>query len=91
MNMLTDSKRCLNQHGTSIILFSHEFSDRLIWKKLVLVWSELLRMFVKILNAGDRNWRRNMQNFPQQLQTSLSQKEKTFCGFFIAFLKWASN
>ena len=91
MNMLTDSKRCLNQHGTSIILFSHEFSDRLIWKKLVLAWSELLRLFVKILTAGDKYSRRNMKNFPQKVEMPLSQKEKTFYGFFIAFMKCAWN
>ena len=32
-----------------------------------------------------------MQNLQQQLQTSLSQKQKTFSGFFIAFLKCAWN
>ena len=32
-----------------------------------------------------------MQNFAQQVQTPLSQKEKTFSGFFIAFLKCAWN
>ena len=32
-----------------------------------------------------------MQNFPQQFQTLLSQKQKTFSGFFIAFLKCAWN
>ena len=32
-----------------------------------------------------------MQNFPQQFQTPLSQKQKTFYGFFIAFLKCAWN
>ena len=32
-----------------------------------------------------------MQNFPEQFQTSLSQKQKTFSGFFIAFLKCAWN
>ena len=32
-----------------------------------------------------------MQNFPQQFQTILSQKQKTFSGFFIAFLKCALN
>ena len=32
-----------------------------------------------------------MQNFPQQFQTPLSQKQKTLCGFFIAFLKCAWN
>ena len=32
-----------------------------------------------------------MQNFLQQLQTLLSEKRKTFLGFFIAFLKSAWN
>ena len=32
-----------------------------------------------------------MQNFPQQLQTPISEKQKTFSGFFIAFLECASN
>ena len=32
-----------------------------------------------------------MQNFLQQFQTRLSQKQKTFSGFFIAFLKCAWN
>ena len=32
-----------------------------------------------------------MQNFPQQFQTPLSHKQKTFSGFFIAFLKCAWN
>ena len=32
-----------------------------------------------------------MQKFPQQLQTPISQKQKTFSGFFIAFLECASN
>ena len=31
-----------------------------------------------------------MQNFPQQLQTPISQKQKIFCGFFIAYLECAS-
>ena len=32
-----------------------------------------------------------MQNLPQQFQTPLSQKQKTFSGFFIAFLVCAWN
>ena len=32
-----------------------------------------------------------MQNFLEQFQTSLSQKQKTFSGFFITFLKGAWN
>ena len=32
-----------------------------------------------------------MLNFTQQLEALLSQKQKTFSGFFIAFLKCALN
>ena len=32
-----------------------------------------------------------MQNLPQQIQTPLSQKQKTFSGLFIAFLKCSWN
>ena len=32
-----------------------------------------------------------MQNLPQQFQTPFSDKQKTFSGFFIAFLKSAWN
>ena len=32
-----------------------------------------------------------MQNLPQQFQALLSQKQKTFSGFLIAFLKCARN
>ena len=43
------------------------------------------------MTADDRYIRCNMQNFPQQLQTPISQKQKTFSGFFIAYLECASN
>ena len=32
-----------------------------------------------------------MQNFPQQLQTPISQKQKMFSGFLIAYLECVSN
>ena len=32
-----------------------------------------------------------MVNFTQQLETSLPQKQKTFSGFFLSFLKCALN
>ena len=32
-----------------------------------------------------------MLNFTQQLEAPLSQKQKTFSGFFLAFLKYALN
>ena len=56
-----------------------------------LVISEIFRLFVNTLTPDDKYSRRNMQIFWQQFKTPLSQKEKTFCGLFIAFLKWAWN
>ena len=43
------------------------------------------------MTEDDRYIRCNMQNFPQQLQTPISQKQKIFSRFFIAYLKCASN
>ena len=43
------------------------------------------------MTADDRYIRCNMQIFPQQLQTPISQKQKIFSGFFIAYLEYASN
>ena len=56
-----------------------------------LVWSEILRHFVNTLTADNKYSRCNVHNFEQQVQTPLPQKQKTFCVFFIAFLKCASN
>ena len=61
------------------------------WKKSALVLSEILTLFVNMLTAHNNYSRCNVHNFAQQPQTSLSQKEKTFCRFFIAFLKCAYN
>ena len=60
-------------------------------KKLSSVWCEILRLFVNALTADDKYSGSYMQNFPQQFQTPLSQKQKTLSGFFIAFLKCAWN
>ena len=59
------------------------------WKKSPSVWYEILRLFVNGLTADDKYSYSNMQNLPQQFQTPLSQKQKTFYEFFIAFLKLA--
>ena len=56
-----------------------------------LVTSQILRLFVNTLTPDDKYSRRNMQIFWQQFKTPLSQKRKTFWGFFIAFLKCAWN
>ena len=61
------------------------------WKKSPSVWYEILRLFVNALTVDDKDSGSNMQNLPQEFQTPLSHKQKTFSGFFIAFLKCAWN
>ena len=61
------------------------------WKKSPSVWYEILRLFVNALTADDKYFGSNMQNLQQQFQTLLYQKQKTFSGFLIAFLKCAWN
>ena len=48
-------------------------------------------MFVNALTVDDKYSGSNMQNFREQFQTRFSEKQKTFSGFFIAFLKCAWN
>ena len=51
----------------------------------------MLTLFFDTLTTDDKYSRRNMVNFTQQLEVLLSQKQKTFFGFFLAFLKCALN
>ena len=71
-------------------LFS-SIRGKLSCKKSPSVWYEILSLFVNALTADDKYSDSNMQNFPQQFQTPLSQKQKSLSGFFIAFLKCAWN
>ena len=43
------------------------------------------------MTTDDKYSRRNMLYFTQQLEAILSKKQKTFSGFFIAFLQYALN
>ena len=61
------------------------------WKKSALVISKILGLFANTLTAEYMYSGRNMQTFTQQVQTPLSWKQKTFSGFFIAFLKSTWN
>ena len=51
----------------------------MIWTKSAIVGSEILTLFVNTLTTDDKYSRRNMK------------KQKTFSGFFLAFLKCALN
>ena len=55
------------------------------------MWYEILRPFANGLTTDDKYSSTNMKNLQQQFQTPLSQKQKTFSEFFIAFLKCAWN
>ena len=59
--------------------------------KSPVVLSEILTLFVKTLTTDDKYSSRNMPNFTQQFEALLSQKGKTYSGFFLAFLKCALN
>ena len=43
------------------------------------------------MTTDDKYSRRNMLNFTQQLEALLYQQQKTFSGWFLAFLKCALN
>ena len=53
--------------------------------------SEILTLFVNTLTTDDKYFHRNILNFTKQLEVPLSQKQKTFSGLFLAFLKYALN
>ena len=61
------------------------------WKNSALVRSKILGLFVNTLNAEYTYSGRNMKILMQQVQTPFSLKQKTFSGFFIAFLKSTWN
>ena len=60
------------------------------WKKSLLVWFVILRLFVNSLTADNKYSRCNL-HILRQIQTPLSLKKKTFSQFFIAVLKYAWN
>ena len=43
------------------------------------------------MTTDDKYSRRNMLKFTQQFEAPLTQKQKTFSGLFLAFLKCALN
>ena len=61
------------------------------WKKSALVRSKILGLLVNTLTGEYTYSRRNMQTFTQEFLMPLSLKQKTFSGFFIAFLKSTWN
>ena len=61
------------------------------WTKSAIVGSEILTLFVNTLTTDYKYSRRNMLNFTQQFEAPLPEKQKTFSGLFLAFLKCSLN
>ena len=62
--------------------------DKLSWKNRRLVRFEILELFVNTLTTDDKYSSRNIQNLTKQLQTTMSQKQKTFYRIFITYVKF---
>ena len=65
--------------------------NKLIWRISASLKFEILGLIVNRLTADDKYSRRNIQNLTQQLQTAISQKQKTISGTFITYLKSRTN
>ena len=61
------------------------------WRKSALFKIEILGLIVNRLTADDKYSCRNIQNLTQELQTAISQKQKTFSGTFITYVKSITN
>ena len=49
---------------------------------------EILELFVNTLTTDDKYSSRNIQNLTQQLQTTMSQKQRTFYRIFTTYVKY---
>ena len=54
--------------------------------KVSLLISKILRLFVNTLTADGKHYLLNRDNLTQPIQMQLSQNQKSFSGFFFAFL-----
>ena len=61
------------------------------WKKSLLVRHKILKLFVNTLAVNDKHYVLNRDNLTQPIQMQLSQKQKNFSEFFLAFLKSRLN
>ena len=67
------------------------FSENLIWKMSPLDLPEILQMFVNTLTGNAKYGVQDCQNLPPPIQMELSEKRKSFSGFFLPFLESTSN
>ena len=52
---------------------------------------KILRLFVKTLTVDEKHYLLTRENLTQPIQMQLSQQEKTFFQFFLAFLESILN
>ena len=90
------SNQRVNQFQTQLKVARHNYypfflriTGKLSGEKTVLLWIKIFRLFANTLTVDDKYSWRNMQKFLQQLEMLLSEKRKTFSGFFIEILKCA--
>ena len=76
----------VNEFQTPLKVARHHYDPFFPWilgklscKKTALLWSKILRLFANTLTADDKYSCRNIQNFPQQIQT-------LFLDFLLIFL-----
>ena len=51
----------------------------------------ILRLFANTLTVNDKHYLLNRENLTQQIETQLSEKQKTFSELFFAVLKYTRN
>ena len=61
------------------------------WKKSLLMIHKILRLFVNTLTVDEKHYLLARENLTETIQIKLSEKEKTFFQFFLAFLKSILN
>ena len=61
------------------------------WRKSALFKFEILGLIFNRFTADDKYSRPNIQNLTKELQTAISQKQKTFSGIFITYPKSITN
>ena len=74
-------KSALHQHYPIFQLIRDQLSS----KKSALVLSQIFKLFINTLTHNEEYSCRNILIFLQQIQTPLSQKEKSFLDFLLHF------
>ena len=61
------------------------------WKESLLVIHKIIRLFVNTFSADDKHYVLNRDILTQPIQIQLSQNQKVFSKFLLAFLKSVLN